>query len=260
MGKTINIIRRLGNKETDIKFFKHLLPLDAKTVVEPFGGTFAVIKHFYKDITKYKFHINDNDETLYYVYKNYSDAMKQYEELCKVYASEYKEDLRRLDFKKYFMDLDMNKHIHDYIIKNIFVKGNMFKDIKNFDNFNPIEKDILDNALITNLDYTEVFQTYKDDADAFLFLDPPYLFSDNSNYASQVIETDMTQIIVDILHFIKCCKCKVMLIINRLNLLEYLFKDYIKGEYMRIYQISKKKSIHLIITNYDIDIDSILPV
>ena len=55
MGKTINIIRRLGNKETDIKFFKHLLPLDAKTVVEPFGGTFAVIKHFYKATIKYKF-------------------------------------------------------------------------------------------------------------------------------------------------------------------------------------------------------------
>ena len=151
------------------------------------------------------------------------------------------------------MSLDMDKHIHDYIINNIFVRGNMFKDIKNFDNFNQIEKNILDNALITNLDYTEVFKTYKDDPNAFLFLDPPYLFSDNSNYASQVRDTDMTQIIIDILEFIKYCKCKVMLIINKLNLLEYLFKDNIKGEYLRIYQISKKRAKHLVISNYDID-------
>ena len=65
-----NVIRRLGNKENDIKFFKHLLPLDVKTVVEPFAGSFAVIKHFYVDLNKYDFHINDNDETLHYLYHN----------------------------------------------------------------------------------------------------------------------------------------------------------------------------------------------
>ena len=45
-------------------------------------------------------------------------------------------------------------------------------------------------------------------------------------------------------------KCKIMLIINKLDILVYLFKDYIKGEYERIYQLSKKKAVHLIITNY----------
>lgn len=49
MVKYNNIINRLGNKETDMKHFKHLLPLDVKTVAEPFSGSFAVIKHFYKD-------------------------------------------------------------------------------------------------------------------------------------------------------------------------------------------------------------------
>ena len=50
MVKYNNIINRLGNKETDMKHFKHLLPLDVKTVAEPFSGSFAVIKHLYKDL------------------------------------------------------------------------------------------------------------------------------------------------------------------------------------------------------------------
>ena len=43
-----------------------------------------------------------------------------------------------------------------------------------------------------------------------------------------------------------------MLIINKLYILEYLFNDYIKGEYDKIYQVGKKKSKHLIITNYNL--------
>ena len=60
---------RFGNKTNDIKHFKHLLPLDVKIVVEPFGGTFAVTRIIYND-DKYVNYVNDNDETLYYIYKN----------------------------------------------------------------------------------------------------------------------------------------------------------------------------------------------
>ena len=63
----------------------------------------------------------------------------------------------------------------------------------------------------------------------------------------------MTQIVADILEYLRVCKCKVMLVINKLNVLAYLFRDYIKGEYEKIYQLSKKKAMHLIICNYDIE-------
>ena len=65
MPKELNVISRLGNKENDIKYFSHLLPLDVKTVVEPFAGSFAVSKFFYKDPNQYKFHINDKNEVLF---------------------------------------------------------------------------------------------------------------------------------------------------------------------------------------------------
>ena len=44
MVKYINIIKRLGNTEDDKKYFEDLLPLDFETIVEPFGGSLAVIR------------------------------------------------------------------------------------------------------------------------------------------------------------------------------------------------------------------------
>jgi hypothetical protein len=46
-------------------------------------------------------------------------------------------------------------------------------------------------------------------------------------------------------------KAKIMLIINDLKILRHLYKDFIKGDYDRVYQIGKRKEKHLIITNYD---------
>lgn len=251
MVKYNNIINRLGNKETDMKHFKHLLPLEVKTVVEPFSGSFAVIKHFYKDWNKYDFHINDTDETLFYAFKHYEHIHDVIYELNRVYNDDF--ELRKKDFRKFFDSLEISPHVKEHIRKTHFVRGQLWRCPKNHDNYNPVEASILENAKITNLDYKDIFEMYKDDEEAFLFLDPPYLYSDNSNYASQIRDTDMTQIVVDIIEFLNTCKCKVMLVINKLNLLSYLFNDYIKGEYEKIYQISKKKAIHLIICNYDIE-------
>ena len=47
--------------------------MDAETIVEPFGGSFAVIKHHYKDTDKYNFHINDTDPNLLFSYIHYDD-------------------------------------------------------------------------------------------------------------------------------------------------------------------------------------------
>ena len=93
-------------------------------------------------------------------------------------------------------------------------------------------------------------EQYRWDEEAFVFLDPPYLFSDNSGYYPQNDDSDMTDIIVFILDFFASCSCKVMLIINDLKILRYVFRDHIKGDYMRTYQIGKKKARHLIIANY----------
>ena len=41
----------------------------------------------------------------------------------------------------------------------------------------------LNKATITNNDYLKVFDKYKDNENAFLYLDPPYMDSYNANYS-----------------------------------------------------------------------------
>jgi site-specific DNA-adenine methylase len=243
----------MGSKINDIKYFKHLLPLDAKTIVEPFGGGFAVSKCVYKDINKYKFHINDADEILFYIYQHYQDYIDTHKMILDIYMSEYAvkgvKYIVTPEFKNYFNSLGVDSNIKQYFTDNNTIRGNILIVNKSV-NYNPDEKAILDNALLTCQDYLEILEQYKDDKDAFIFLDPPYLFSNNSAYDPLKSDNDMTQIILDILEYLKTCSCRVMLIINKLSILSSLFKDYIKGEYGRVYQLTNRKAIHLIITNY----------
>ena len=235
MVKEINIIRRLGSKQNDIKYFKHLLPIDCKIIVEPFGGSFAVSKFFYKDIEKYKFHINDLDDELFYLYKKYKTYIDVRQDLAERFNNTEKLNKGKR-FKDYIDNLDVNDYIKSYILDNILIKSYIVPTIPN-NNYCKPEFDILDNSIFTNSDYKIILEQYKDNKDAFLFLDPPYLFSDNSGYYPQNENHDMTCIIPYILEFLKVSKCKVMLIINKLGILEYFFKDYIKEEYNKIYQI-----------------------
>ena len=57
MVKYTNMIRRIGSKQTDIKYYQHMLPIDVDIIVEPFGGSFAVSKFWYTDFSKYKYHM-----------------------------------------------------------------------------------------------------------------------------------------------------------------------------------------------------------
>jgi site-specific DNA-adenine methylase len=120
MVKYRNIITRLGNKENDIKYFHHLLPRDPLVVVEPFGGSFAVIKHFYKDPEEYKFHINDTDERLNYVYLHPEELNENINKLNKLYVDEYEGiDYSKDDsFFTYVNGLDMNTLLKAYIIQH----------------------------------------------------------------------------------------------------------------------------------------------
>lgn len=252
-----NIIQRLGNKESDIKFFIKYLPLDCKNIIEPFAGSFAVIRKVYNDYTKYNLFINDLDEDLYFIYTHIDEYIKEKNDLMELYKNNLDSYINTLEFPKKSTEFkndilksDINEIIKNQLINTFFIKGCMFKPIKSRLH-NKIEYNILKNATITNDDYIECIEKFKDDENAFIFLDPPYLFSNNSSYIPcKDTKHDTTFILIVLLDYFKRCKCKLMLVINKLDIISYLFKDYIKDEYEKVYQITKKKMTHLIITNY----------
>jgi len=250
-----NLFGRLGNKTTDIKYFKDLLPMESKYIIEPFGGTFALSRIVYKD-QKYKKFVNDNDPTLWEIYKNpqlYSDLLTKVNNHA---SKNYDEKKKYIIFKDFLKDIeddktiDKNTPMYKYLRYEKFIRGNLYKHCKKINHTIFLEQ--MKDIKFSNDDYVEVINKFKNKKDAFIFLDPPYLFSDNSQYSKQQTDSDMTDIIVHLLSLFndKNVKCKLMLVINDLKLLRFLFKDFIKGDYSKVYQLSKKKNKHLIICNY----------
>ena len=52
------------------------------------------------------------------------------------------------------------------------------------------------------------------------------------------------------IYILKTYKCKVMIIVNKNSITQYLYKNYIKHEYLKTYQTCKNKAFHYVITNY----------
>ena len=99
---------------------------------------------------------------------------------------------------------------------------------------------------ITNTDYKEIINEYKDNENAFIYLDPPYVDSYNTGYVgyqkghydeeSKVI--DNTKMYIDLLDILSC-KCKVLFSINENAITKHIYKDFIKKTYNHRYSLGK---------------------
>ena len=250
---------RLGNKKLDIKYFKEYLPFEnINMVIEPFGGSFAVSRICYND-DKYKKIVNDTDKYMNAIYNNperYSEIKIYFNNLaleckndkgCALYNDEF---IKKFENNNIFTT-ELDKTFIEYWKKEKVIRGNLVKYQKTkIDNTNNIA--LMKKITFTNIDYLDVINKYKNDDKAFIFLDPPYMFSDNSQYESQVCDSDMTDILVRIKEIFNNpeTKCKIMLIINDLKIIRWLFDGFIKADYIKKYGLSRKVERHLIITNY----------
>jgi hypothetical protein len=122
------------------------------------------------------------------------------------------------------------------------------KIIKNFDYM--FECPIInflrtENIIFKNIEGIEIIKEYNMD-DALIFLDPPYITEYNSFY----MEAKMN--IYEYLYNnkIQNFKSKIILCLSDNWIIKLIFKDQIKETYSKVYQGSKKKINHFIISNY----------
>lgn len=245
------IFGRMGNKSTDIKYFIEHLPSDCNVICEPFGGTFAVSRCVYYD-NKYDKHVNDLDVDLYNIYVDPDKYLKEKELLLEI-ANNNKDENGRIITKKVIEEMNKSTVItNKKMLKDNFFINGVNARMRKTDKGNKEALQLMKTINFYNEDYMTFMSRFIDNKDAFIFIDPPYLFSDNSSYNPQLDQKDMTHILVYLLELFNnpTTKCKIMLIINKLDIISYMFNNYIKGEYCRIYQLHKKKSVHLIICNY----------
>lgn len=262
----------VGGKTKDYKSFKDYVNFDGcNTICEPFCGSCAF--SFLNRDNINKFILNDKDTVLIEFLKDvrkglFPDYLKYVENKILDYIDNNKPTKEWYSLRK---SVTNNTNKYDRFLISTTSRGrfglmeidagrnepllrikNKLK-LENYENILNFVKE--KNIKFRNRDCLEIFNKVKDKKNTFVFLDPPYFESYNKSYCVNQINgknevIDNTKMYIDILEFLKSAKCKVMLIINKNALIEYLYKDYIKGEYTKQYDMSRRIVQHLIITNY----------
>jgi site-specific DNA-adenine methylase len=240
---------KLGNKTNDLKHFYEHLPMDAKIIVEPFAGSFAVSRMKF-DPTKYEIHLSDNDHDLIYVLKN----LRRYDEE-KNKINEWMRDnkiTKNTEAKEYIEEQDLPDEFKTTLKSDFTTRGITQTRKTKSDHTKLFE--FVEKVNIELCDYKIPMEKFKNNEDAFIFIDPPYFSSFNATYGdyknpSNEIK-DNTEMYVYLAEYIKTCKCKIMIVINGNALMRYIFDGYVVDEYSKTYGFSGKKEILITITNY----------
>ena len=181
-----------GNKKDEIiEIINELNFNEIKNIIEPFCGSSAISYNIWlKYGDKFKYFLNDYDENLINIYKllKEKDAEEIENEINKI-----KDEIKtKDDWTKKLNEYKQTKNIFLYIffikysamgrlgfyrLKMPKIKLKITDEQKNFIKF--IKEPYVE---ITNNDWLDVFNKYKDDKKSLFIFDPPYMFSENGFY------------------------------------------------------------------------------
>lgn len=272
MVKSIFYFPYNGNKYNEYEYIKDYINLEnITTYVEPFSGSFSLGYLIKKNNPKLIVHYNDINTLLC----NFLSCMKdKTSEELQQFISEYNElksSIKNVDdwnsnilpniktdvLKYYFFMKCRTRGSMPRVVNKILINANHTLNI-DYNNF------IKSVSKITNLDYIKVLEEYKDDSQAFIFLDPPYLGSTSvydfsTEYSGMkkfndargtTFEEMANHPLVKIKKYFDTSKCKIMMVVDCSLTNYYMFEKYVKHRYSKKYEKSKKLVEHIIICNY----------
>lgn len=218
-----------GSKRLDVKYIEPFFPENFDTIIEPFAGSAAVSAYVTGRVNKII--LTDNNIILHEIYNLWLEGFNILEE--------------------YMQNDDNKKKIREHYF------GNNIKISKNTTKKENFRQALLDKGSIHLCDWKDKLD--QETENTFTFLDPPYFSSSNVSYSLENnSEVDNTKIFIEILHHLRTSPAKVMLVVNKNAITEYIYKDFIIGEYEKTYSRTvmkngvyiKRKSVHLVIANY----------
>lgn len=239
---------------------------DYNQFVDVFGGSGCVGLYFQE---KYNIenHYNDKDKHLTNFYKNFftDEEIVEIENLVKEYKNMTNDEKYKFFFDVRDEKIKFNPTIRYWILTKLCFRGmindtydiypNMRKNKQGVnimeDRFN-IDKDkinqfknIISKSQITNLDFKECMNIYKDNEKAIVYLDPPYVKRGGVGYSHSIIRGDLEWI----KDFMDNCKCKVILNIDyTADTREVIFKEYYR--YCYDYKYTAKKYMENVYKDY----------
>lgn len=281
------IIKYRGGKSKEISSFIQFVPMDYDRYVEPFLGGAAL--YFY--LEPHSALINDINSKLIDFYisvrNNFETIRNELTSLELIYTTnqiEY-ETLKVRDTSSHYIE-NKNESLY-YLLRDMFngkvekkysdaslyyfinktsysgmlrfnSKGEFNVPFGRYKHFNTkfvskAHSELLNTAVITNTDYSKVFD--KCTANDFIFLDPPYdcIFTDYGNIEqNDFTEDDHVRLAQDFRNL----PSRTLMVIGKTPLTEELYRPFIKTEYEKKYAVNirnrfKSESTHLIITNFN---------
>ena len=218
-------------------------------IVEPYCGSsafsyFLSVKH----PKKFKYILNDNNHYLMQLYdtgsnkKLLNDLISKLNEFSKDLTVNKYNDIVKVDkFENWFYKHKIYNIRPGLYPINRTIKTD-FEDLKEAPIMHFLNNERFE---LYNDDGINILEHYKNNKKALIFLDPPYLISCNSFYK------DCNVNIYEYLYNNQINKMKAYVVLCLENnwIIKLLFKDFIKFEYDKQYELSKKNTSHLIITN-----------
>lgn len=244
----------MGNKRQELKHLNIINKDNLNNysmVCEPFCGSSAFSYWLFRNGFNGKFLLNDHDKELIDFLKIAKEkGTSHFFEEChkRMTADDFTKDKH----KEYIKANDEFRYFYWHKCynyrKGLYPDPQHVKQPKCIYKHEDLDNFFMSNKItLTNKDYKDIFKKVKNKKGALVFLDPPYLDSYNGYYHSvdRTIKgeiQDTTQMYVDILDFMKTCKCSVILVLNNNALIKHLYKDFFKYEYNKSYNSTVAKS------------------
>jgi len=256
-----------GNKRQEVENIYNSIKdrlTNIKNIVEPFCGSSA-LSYYISTLhpKKYKYFLNDNNKMLIELYNILKDDKKTenfYKSLLTKISNTTNsllEDgnipLTKEQYK--ILIKDQETDIYAYLIANKIysIRPGLFpqeknitvKSLESFINAPIIDFLRTEDITFTNIDALELYNQHKTNPKSFIFLDPPYLASNNDWYKSP--DTNIYEYLYD--NDIMKEKAFICLCLENNWIIKLLFKDKPSTTYDKKYETTKKTTTHIIILN-----------
>lgn len=259
-----SFINYTGGKYNEFPIIWNYMPdKNDMKVIDVFGGGGSVLWNCIINEYGSEFIYNDINIYLYQLFKYLFDEKERkkiFDEMKKVKLT--KENCERIvndetNYNNIIIHLAKSKICFKGIVSAKIVDSTgRFKFDKTLDqyydlNWNDNFKD--KNVKFENKDFKIILEKYKDDENAFLYLDPPYISKQVDQYGYTFTVDDLQYI----KNFMSECSCYVMLNVDYVGYTREEFNEFFKFAYPKNYSLNtskKKKNIyakyHLILCNY----------
>lgn len=246
-------ISYMGNKREEVERIYELIKdfIKPDTVfIEPFCGSCALSYYIWTKHPTLKFILNDSSKFLFEMF----NLFKSDEELNKL-NDWYNEKIDKISKEEYNKIINNNDTYSTFLKKKYFYlregifpinKNHSKIDLKNYPIYN-----FFRNADIKyiNGDAIELIEKEKNNKKNIIFIDPPYIntcniyydYNDSSNIYEYLFNNNINKY-----------KCSLIGVFENSWIIKMILKKNIILEYEKIYQMSKRKTSHIYISNKNI--------